>query len=266
MSITLVEPRPPFGAMQWLSLRNGSDSSIGQLRVDDEIALVHLRLAHVPVLLGRGFGNLRALSLRDLRSPDLHFLRSFPKLEVLEVWQSRDVRSLEGIEALTRLRWLCVADVGPLDSLAPLAALSDLEELVLKGGIWKDQKLLAGFEPVASLRNLRKLTIANVPGLGDLSPLLDLPKLEHLQLATARFPVHEVARLAARYSFFREQRSWVQPFDADGCERCGGPRTILLLQRERKLWCNQCDAPQLARRLEKFEELVESNRPASRTE
>ena len=223
----------------------------------EDLHIVNLDAEQTARLLALGFDRLTSLSLRSLRASDLGVLRSFPKLKHLEVWQSANVTSLEGIQHLSGLRWLSLSELGTLPSLEPLAQLSGLTELYLTGGVWKDQKLMGDFAPLAELVNLRRLTITNVRGPVNLAPLLEFEKLEHLFLATALFRVREVARIAARYEFFRRERPWLHPFDdRDGCPTCRSRRVPLLLQRTKRIFCERCDAGRLNRTLEDFEKVI----------
>lgn len=216
-----------------------------------DLNLVNLAPDDVPGLVSLGFARLRSLSLRHLRTSDLKLCKAFPRLECLEIWQSETVISIEGISALQQIRWLCLSELGLLPSLEPLSALNSIEELFLSGGIWKDQRLLGDFSPLAALQNLRLLSITNVRGPTDLTPLLGFSQLEELGFATALFPVHEVARLAARYPFWARKRPWLRPLNyLEGCSGCGGERKILLLQRKKRIWCERCETERLGRILE----------------
>lgn len=175
--------------MHSIDLRRASSTELGNLSTTHQIQFVNLTPAHVPSLSEAGFSDLRALSLRHFRSDDLKVLKAFPRLEILEVWQSEQVRSLDGLEALRELRWLALNELGPLPSLSPVAQIAScLEELTLTGGVWKDQILAQDFEPIAALKGLRKLTLLNVRGPSRLTPILGLPQLRELSLATALFP------------------------------------------------------------------------------
>ncbi|MBL8179333.1 MAG: leucine-rich repeat domain-containing protein [Bryobacterales bacterium] len=254
--------RGPFGAMKSVDLRRARIDAAALASVE-EVEFVHLRPTE---LLAVDLRKLRGLSLRHLRSEDLQWLQACPKLEVLEVWQSPQVRSLTGLEHLRKLRWLALWELGPLPSLEPVRSLAPvLEELFLGGGIWKDQILGGDYAPLASLRALRSLTLTNVRGPADLGPILHLPALCELTLATGRFPIAEVARVAASYPFWRKTQPWLRPAeDADGCPRCGSPRWLLLLKGRKKVCCKGCDASRLRRILEEFDRMVEPHIAAGR--
>lgn len=253
--------------MHAIDLRRATRTELLSLCPAKEIEFVNLTSADVPRLVELGFGDLQSLSLRHLRTDDLAPLKGFPRLTILEVWQSEHVHSLAGLEALKELRWLALHELGPLPSLVPISDLaSTLEELLLMGGMWKDQKLSGDFKPLAALKGLRRLTLLNVRGPVDLSPITNLPKLEYLSLATALFPIDQVARVAAAYPFWREQRPWLKRLrmpeqDSDGCSRCGAARSFLHLQRRKRIWCEQCDGARMEKLLADFDRTIESYLP-----
>ena len=218
----------------------------------------HLAAKDLKTLGPIGGQRLRSLGLRELRSSDLSILNHFPLLENLMIWQSAAVQSLTGIEQSQQLRRLCLSEVGPLSSLRPLSALGALEDLLLTGGVWNDQRLSGDFSPLASLRNLKRLTIAGLRGPTDVTPLLGFDKLEYLWFPTARYPRQQVARLAARYPFWASPRPWVVSVgNPEGCEACGSDRVLLLLQRSKRIWCEHCDAVRLERTLAEFDTLID---------
>jgi hypothetical protein len=259
-------PDPPLRRQPVFDMRRPDWHRLRAASGLDNVQFVHLGFAEVPGLVSLGFDRIRSLSLRHLRARDLGMLAHFPQLENFEVFQSETVISIDGIQALQRVRWLAFQELGPLASLEPLTRMHSIEEFFLLGGMWKNQKLLGDFAPLASLTNLRRLAITSVRGPTDLSPLLAFEHLQHLWFPTALFPVPEVARLAARYPFWSEQRPWLQRLeqDPDGCSRCGRPRIFLLLQRKKRVWCEHCDHDRLGRVLDAFESLIQKGRSPCR--
>lgn len=223
------------------------------------VRLHHVRSRDLPLLVSLGFPHVRALSLSHLHMEDLRVLAVFPHLEDLEIWQSEDVQSLAGLERVRGLRSLSLFELGILPTLEPIAALSHLEELLLAGGVWKHQKLACDLGPLAELRELKKLALHNVRGATDFGPLLGFNRLVWLDVATALFPVEEVARLAKRYPFWAKQRPWLRSHDyaETKCERCGGGQVLLLLRRKKAVWCPSCDTARLQKTLRAFEALFE---------
>ena len=229
-------------------------------------ALTNLRIyrlprRHVPALAGCRLPRLTTLSVRHADAGDLQFLGTFATLETLTVWQCPKLTRLDGIERLTRLTALYFNDLGAIESLAPLAALGELRALGLTGGIWTTQ----GLPSLATLRELPKLERLNLMSAkvvdGDLGPLCDLRQLSQLDLSPRNFEPAELARVAAAHPFWRRQLLTLPDFDtwerAPGCKKCHGRRKVLFLRRKKLLWCPSCEGAKLAALLADFERLVE---------
>jgi len=192
---------------------------------------------------------------------DLQFLAGFAALQALTVWQCPKLTRLDGIEQLTRLTHLSLNDLGAIESLAPLAALGELRALGLTGGIWTTQ----GLPSLATLRQLPKLERLNLISAkvvdGDLGPLCDLRHLSQLDLSPRYFEPAEIARVAAAHPFWRRQLLTLPDFDtwerAPGCKKCQSRRKILFLRRKKLLWCPRCEGIKLAALVADFERLVE---------
>ncbi len=232
-------------------------------------ALANLRIyrlprRHVPVLAGFRLPLLRTLGVRHADSGDLQFLTGLGTLETLTVWQCPKLTRLDGIERLTRLTALYFNDLGTIESLAPLAALTGLQTLALTGGIWKTQGL-PSLVPLQALARLEQLHIRSSKVIdGDLRPLADLPRLSHLDLTPRNFEPAELAYLAATYPFFLRELLTLDDFDkwagTHGCKKCGSGRKLLFLRRKKLLWCPRCEGAKLAALVEGFERLVEEKR------
>jgi hypothetical protein len=255
----------PFDLTPRGVIRDARDRDWGELAShagDEAIQISHLKREHFGRVADIRWRGLRFLSLRHLHSDSLDVLRAFTGLERLEVWQSEQVTSLTGIEVVPGLRSISLSELGTIQSLAPVAKLEHISELLLMGGVWKDQQLACDFTPLAALSALERLTLTNVRGATDLSPLLSFRQLEHLHLATDRFPVDEIARVAATYDFWRRNRPWVvKPEDsATLCDRCGSRLTFLFLQRKKRTWCETCDRERFGKVLGWFEALIDKYR------
>jgi hypothetical protein len=236
-------------------------------------ALTSLRIyrlprRHVPVLAACRWPALTTLSVRHADAGDLAFLGTLARLETLTVWQCPKLKRLDGIGRLTRLTALYFNDLGAIESLEPLAALTGLRTLALTGGIEKTQALpsLAPLKALGRLEQLH-LTSAKVAG-GDLGPLAELPRLARLELSPRCFEPAELARLAAAHPFFLRALLALPDFDtwdgAPGCKTCKGRRKVLFLRRKKLLWCPRCEGKKLQALLEGFERLVEETRREGR--
>jgi hypothetical protein len=229
-----------------------------------QLTLYRLPRRHVPVLAGFRLPRLTALSLRHADAGDLHFLGTFATLETLTVWQSPKLKRLDGVERLTRLTELYFNDLGAIESLAPLLALTGLRILALTGGIEKTQ-LLPPLAPLKALAGLEQLHLmAAKVADGDLSALAGLPRLAKLDLSPRYFEPAELARLAAAHRFFLRELLALPDFDtwngAPGCKTCKGVRKIMFLRRKKLLWCPRCEGAKLKVLLAEFEQLVEEKR------
>src|SRR4030095_13439943 len=125
---------------------------------------------------------LTKLSVRHADADDLQFLSGLATLETLTVWQSPKLKRLDGVERLTRLTELYFNDLGTIESLAPLKALTGLRILALTGGIEKTQ-WLPSLAPLAALTGLEELHLTSVKMKDeDLGPITGLPRTPTLSL------------------------------------------------------------------------------------
>jgi len=229
-----------------------------------QLTLYRLPRRHVPVVAECRWPALTTLSVRHANAGDLEFLGKLATLETLTVWQCPKLKRLDGVERLKRLTSLYFNDLGAIESLEPLAALTRLRILALTGGIEKTQAL-PSLAPLRALRKLDQLhlTSATVAG-GDLGPLAGLPRLARLELSPRNFEPDELARLAATHPFFLRALLALPDFDtwngAPGCKTCKGGRKVLFLRRKKLLWCPRCEGKKLTALLEGFGRLVEEKR------
>ena len=137
-------------------------------------------------------GELTALRLRGSNIVALKDLSGLGRLTHLELVICRSLASLEGIEALGGLRSLTVNEGHKLHDLGPLAALDELEVLNLT-----DCGELDSLAPLAGLRNLKAVAFAGAKTSlrdGDLSPLLELPKLSMVMFGARRHYSHRIVK------------------------------------------------------------------------
>ncbi len=144
----------------------------------------------MPVLAGCRLPGLTALSVRHADTGDLQFLAGFATLENLMVWQCPKLTRFDGLERLTRLRALALNDLGAIEFLVPLAALTQLEALGKDGGRRVDDPGAAVAAAAAGADEARAAQPGGGQGdrrLGDLGPLCDLRHLSQLQLSPRIF-------------------------------------------------------------------------------
>ena len=165
-------------------------------------------LAQLPALVSLDIANVRAAG-------DLRFLQGLPRLRELSI--SGDANSLKPLM---------------LESLAPLSALVELEQL-----------------------NLTVVRLAD----GSLAPLAGLPKLKYLGLANM-FPMEEYARLAGLrpdIACDRFEPSY-GPNESLRCKTCGQHGLFALTGKGKPWLCQHCDAARLARHNAEFMALVKA--------
>ncbi|HKP22407.1 MAG TPA: hypothetical protein VJV39_00970 [Dongiaceae bacterium] len=246
---------------------DGTAKDLAALQEFDALAdlrIYRLPRRHVPVLAGCRLPRLTKLSVRHADADDLQFLARFATLETLTVWQCPKIKRLDGVERLSRLRSLYFNDLGGIESLAPVAALTGLRTLALTGGIEKDQ-VLPTLAPLRALSGLEQLHLTSSKVTdGDLGPLADLPRLNKLELSPRYFEPTEIARVAAAHPFFLRELLALPDFDtwngAPGCKTCKSRRKVLFLRRKKLLWCPRCEGAKLAAHVAEFERLVEEKR------
>lgn len=228
------------------------------------LSIYRLPRRHVPVLAGCPLPRLTRLSVRHADAGDLGFLSGFVTLESLNVWQCPKLTRLDGLERLTRLTTLALSDLGVIESLAPLAALTGLRTLALAGGVWTTQGL-PSLAPLRALAGLERISLIAAKAIdGDLGPLCDLPRLTQLELSPRNFEPAEIARVAAAHPFWRRRLLDLDDFDqwagSSGCKTCGTHRKVLFLRRKKLLWCPRCEDAKLTALVADFERLVEEKR------
>lgn len=137
--------------------------------------LRELRIGNCPAVSLQGIQSLLELRILQLhRFRKLEFLNaisSLSRLEHLELCGCRNVRSIDMLAALTQTRYLEISDVGEIPSLTPLRSMQELETVL--------------FDGTTSVKD------------GDLSPLLELPKLNRIFFRNRKWYTHTLAQIEA---------------------------------------------------------------------
>lgn len=125
----------------------------------------------------REMTGLRALALKNVRLSSLDGIEDGPELEFLEIGLARKLSRLDGLEAQTGLTWLELSTCRKLGDVSPVGALEKLRVLMLA-----DLGEIASLRPLTRVTKLEKLFLIESTNVadGDLSPLLDLPHLDHV--------------------------------------------------------------------------------------
>ena len=109
------------------------------------------------------------------------------RLEQLAIVSSTmPINDISGLEKCKKLKFLFIT--GSISDLAPLAQLTGLETVTIKGGKIRDLK------PLAGLTDLEYLDLSNNE-IADLAPLANLTKLKTLQLSNNQ--IKDVSPLAS---------------------------------------------------------------------
>jgi len=159
-----------------------------------------------------GLPGLRRLALWGCKENTLQFLENYPQLEHLEIIQARRLVSMDGVENASKITQLNVSYCAKLEAIDAVGRLVELRSLQ-----FENVKKISDYASLARLTQLKRLFIkkaAELTSLGilrhltnleslvlrkvkigdsDLSPLLGLPKLQHLHLDNKKEyePLHE---------------------------------------------------------------------------
>ena len=151
------------------------------IRADDMAKLTVLRAndKNISDLTGLEFArNLEELWIKDNPLRDLSPISKCTNLKILGT-QGTPILDFSPLAGLTKLEWLWLQVDSSAKDIAPLANLTNLQELVFYGGDVVDISALA------NLRELRNLTFKH-NAVVDISPIARLTKLEFLSLHNNR--------------------------------------------------------------------------------
>jgi len=196
--------------------------------------------------------NAASLEISGLRI-DLRALRAVPWVEHLHL---NDPATLDGLVHLQQVRRLAVYHFPKIHDLAPVGALSRLRTLLLSTSPSYDASRkcfeVDSLEPLAALSQLEQLTMRGVVPLhGRLEPLHGLTGLRELAITHVYcFGLEDYARLAA--ALRHTTGHCLEPFFAASwagtCRRCGQGRVVLTGPRQRRsrFLCPLCDGARVA--------------------
>lgn len=191
---------------------------------------------HEAIPTGEGqFPEIRQLFLQDCtRLQSLDWLPSFQNLELLWVYGSDKLANLEGIQCCKKLKSLTIwpsfsANI-TIDSLAPVAGLGDLEELVFSG---KTRDGSLGF--LASNQQLKDVFFSN------------------------SYSWEEIARFEAGHpgADFPWKGGVVHDANPTAlkCKKCGHPQAMLS-GKGLRLKCPQCDEASVKKHVDRYNKVV----------
>ena len=132
-------------------------------------------------------------ALKDCLEENSRGMQSAGELISLDC-QNYSINSLEGIDSFVELTYLRLQD-GNRSSIVPITGLINLEELRLEWGQWE----LSDLSPLANLSSLEKLSVRGT-SVEDLSPLAKLTALRELYVEYSRVsditPLNNLRRLS----------------------------------------------------------------------
>jgi hypothetical protein len=150
------------------------------------------------------------LTANAFRLHNFDSLAGLAKLEALELTDNTKVDSLGGLESLTRLQLLVLANCPVTVSLEPIASCSDLRYLWLSSRYAKPMRVPT-LDPLSNLKKLERLRVTNVRVQDKrLDALRGLRKLVEIKLPNF-FPQEEFVALAAAHPFAESNlRKWTE--------------------------------------------------------
>jgi hypothetical protein len=114
----------------------------------DNISCLH-NLSYLSIIQG-GMNHLASLLVKNLKCVEIHYSKNLASigvnqhlsnLESLVITNCKKFNRLDGIEQFSKLRKIVIEDCGVLDSLRPLLALPQLEEIRFSGTKISDGKI-----------------------------------------------------------------------------------------------------------------------------
>jgi hypothetical protein len=207
---------------------------------------------------------LRVLRLNGATGEDLGFLGGLADLRILEL-ASAMTASLRGLERLHRLECLVIDHAPKITSLEPIRTLSELRQLSISTpASWDASKKcidVESLQPLATLTNLQRLTLRGVrPAAGGLRPLEGLKALVEVEIShVPTFSLEDFARLAGALP--QASGSCLQPhFRMNfpwSCKRCRTTQEWLTgaVGRQKRYLCPVCDKEKLAAHVAEFERI-----------
>ncbi len=218
-------------------LKTGSSDLFQSYKVvteepDQSYSSWHLQESALPVR--SGFPHVTRLYLQDCNQlQSLDQLENFPNLETLWVYGSDKLANIEGVQFAKKLKSLTIwpsfsANI-TLGTLAPVAALNELEELIFSGKT-RDGSL----EFLGSLQHLRTTFFSN------------------------SYSWEEIARFEASHPKVEFPWKGGVVHDANPsilkCKKCNLPQAVLS-GKGLRLSCPQCDGVYLKKHVERYRKI-----------
>ena len=138
--------------------------------------------------------NLIGLNIKWSNIKSLDQISNLKKLRYLRIGSSAKIASIEPLSKLTNLEVLVIENFKKITDLSPLSTLTNLKFLSIEGGMYTKQKVET-FEPISKLTNLVYFSAAMISCADKrIEPILKLKNLITLNWAF-ELPKNDMARL-----------------------------------------------------------------------
>jgi hypothetical protein len=200
--------------------------------------------------------SLECLQIKWSNVHSLNAIRGTPALKYLRIGSSTKIESVEPLAALTQLRLLDLENFKLVTDFSPLLELKALEHLAVTGSMWTRQRL-DSLEPFSNMTWLHSLSL-DTSAVKSLRPLANLKHLKSLDTG-GRLPLAEYAWLAAKLPL--TQCRWFSPWidlassGVGHCAACGGQSKVMLTGKGAGVLCRICDGAKLEKHVAMFNAL-----------
>lgn len=167
----------------------------------------------------KSVNHLKELTIKSNRSLSLESLMRHKDLETLTLMYCGRLSDLVPLASLERLKTLCLHDLKGIRSLADLANLDSIKELLVWGSMsgaihGKSGWIIESLQPLTKLRKLRIVSIGAVRlEQDDFDSLAQIVSLEKIQTGPKNFSFDSMARLKALRPDIK--CSSLRPWDGD---------------------------------------------------
>lgn len=200
---------------------------------------------------------LQRLGLLNSKVDDFSALAAAKKLELVIIEDATSLSTLSSFSQFRGLRALGILDAKRLNDLSGLESIPQLEELAIQCGIWNPLKVRT-FQPLASLKKLKSLSLHAESEDGSLEPLRHLSALKELSL-NLECSYSEMAKLAA---FLPERICpyFAEPYATANTCRKDKTHTTIVPANGWPKFCKDCHPAKLDEYLAEFTHIRDDSR------
>jgi hypothetical protein len=202
--------------------------------------------------------NLECLQIKWSNVKTLEQIRHLQKLRYLYIGSSTKVESIEPLIALKNLKLLEIENFKLISDFSPFLALTGLQSLAITGSLWSRQKV-DSLEPFASMIWLKALAI-DTADVDSIRPLANLKDLKSLGIG-GRLPMEEYAWLSAKLPEVECQ--WFSPYldlsslGHSPCPKCKNDSMVILTGRGARTACRICEKEKVEKHEAAFQAIKE---------